>query len=419
MENYSKIVILEPFGVGGICHYTYQLAQGLSRHGVNVTVYTDGKYELESLARNFKVNKQMGCSQIKKFIVSMFSSTKSNDNDNDAGNDNNAQESALVLKIRRWVIRLELAVSFLQERVPILHFQWLSHPDEEYYFLRLLQFLGFKIVYTAHNVVPHDNYHSHVISDLGRIYRTVDRIIVHAERNKAELARDFCIDPGKICVIPHGNYDMFYQEPPTPKGVARSRLRIPQSKKVILFFGVIRRYKGLEYLVEAFGRLMSKDKAAILLIVGELPNTDQEDYRFYSNLLASLQGRENIVYVNEYIPLQQVPDYFFASDLVVLPYVKTFQSGVLYLAYSAGRAVLVTDTGGMGEVVENGQSGFVIPPQDVNALANTLYEALSDMDQLEKLGMHGRTLSDTKYSWEQIGLETVALYKSLIPGKCE
>jgi glycosyltransferase involved in cell wall biosynthesis len=73
----------------------------------------------------------------------------------------------------------------------------------------------------------------------------------------------------------------------------------------------------------------------------------------------------------------------------------------------------------MGVVVEKGQSGFVIPRQDVNALANTLYEALSDMDQLEKLGMYGRTLSDTKYSWKQIGLETVALYESLIPGKSE
>src|SRR5262249_1977041 len=162
-------------------------------------------------------------------------------------------------------------------------------------------------------------------------------------------------------------YDFFYENLTSPnKEVARHKISILDDKKVVLFFGGIRKNKGLEYLVEAFQEVKGKIKEAILLVVGR-GGRDEESFTYYSSLTCRLYHNEGVIFVERYVPVEEVGYYFAASDVVALPYVEVSQSGVLLLAYSSSKPVVVTDTGGLSEIVEVGRSGLVVPAKDVKA----------------------------------------------------
>jgi len=184
--------------------------------------------------------------------------------------------------------------------------------------------------------------------------------------------------------------------------MARKKMKISDEKRVILFFGLIKRYKGLEYLVSAFQKVKEELDNVTLLIVGSIYNGDNEDFKFYSDLIDLISHDDNIICVNEYVPFEKIHSYFLASDVVVLPYIKTYTSGVLLAAYAAGRPVIVTDTGALSEVVDIGKSGFIVPPKDVNILAQTIMKTLSNPDHMEEMGNYAKHLSETLYSWKKL-----------------
>jgi glycosyltransferase involved in cell wall biosynthesis len=183
---------------------------------------------------------------------------------------------------------------------------------------------------------------------------------------------------------------------------------------VILFFGLIKRYKGLEYLVEAFEEVRRRVNDAFLLIVGDVYAADAVGHAFYSNLIERLRGRDDVLCVARYVALESVGGYLAASDVIVLPYARTFQSGVLLAAYAAGKPVVVTDTGGLGEAVEQGKSGVVVSPRDPKALAEGIISVLSDPKLRSAMGERARVLARTVYSWDAIAARTTELYESVL-----
>jgi glycosyltransferase involved in cell wall biosynthesis len=311
------------------------------------------------------------------------------------------------------VLWVELVYAFWMQRPQVIHFQWLSDPQKDYYLIQFLKFLGFKVVYTAHNLLPHGSVPGHK-KVFQRIYQLVDKVVVHATRNKEEMVDEFAIDPNKIAVIPHGAYRLFYRDSSTTKERARQELGIPDHKRVILFFGSIRRYKGLEYLVRAFQMVREKLENVMLLIVGEVPPADAEEVEYYSKFLAAVENEEDVVPRRGYIDFDKVGDYFTASDVVVLPYLKTYQSGVLLLAYAAGKPVVVTDTGGLAEVVEEGKSGFVVSPMNAEHLAQAIISVIADPSRAEEMGRYAKHLSVEKYSWDEVARKTLEVYRSVI-----
>jgi glycosyltransferase involved in cell wall biosynthesis len=152
---------------------------------------------------------------------------------------------------------------------------------------------------------------------------------------------------------------------------------------------------------------------AFLLIVGDIYAGDPEGHRYYTQLIDGLRGRDDVLCVASYVPVEAVGDYMAAADVVVLPYTRTYQSGVLLAAYAAGRPVVVTDTGGLGEIVEAGKSGFVVPPRDVKALANGIVDTLADAERLSAMGEHARYLATTVYAWDAVASRTIELYRSV------
>jgi glycosyltransferase involved in cell wall biosynthesis len=153
---------------------------------------------------------------------------------------------------------------------------------------------------------------------------------------------------------PHPVYDTFGDKISLEE--ARKKLNISNDQKVVLFFGIIRKYKGLELLLQAFAIEKVKKLNLKLLIAGEF----YDDSQPYLDFIESHQLKNNIVLSNAYIPFEEVKNYFCASNLVVQPYLTATQSGVTQIAYHFNKPMIVTNVGGLPEMVENGVSGYVV-----------------------------------------------------------
>jgi glycosyltransferase involved in cell wall biosynthesis len=414
-----RVVLYEPSGHGGICHYTHQLAEALVRQGCDVTLATTETYELERLPRRFRVQYVFKRSRLRRVLQSARSlGGRRKDARGEATEgpfEGPGRGSSLVEALRAVRLRLlhaSLAVKLLLRRPDVVHLQTLGR-ERDLFLVRLLVRMPFPVVWTAHDLLPHDSKSTAERNALAEIYRRVDRIIVHAESNRAEMTEMFGIDPRKILRVPHGSYDLFLPEGRIERGEARARLGFPSEAQIVLFFGLIKRYKGLEFLVEAFRRIAPKTPPVTLAIVGGLFR-DADGYDFYRGLLEGLSREKNVICVPDYVPLDRVGLYFCAADVVVLPYTKTYQSGVLLAAYAAGRPVVVTDTGGLSELVEADGTGFVVPPRDPAALADAITRLLEDGPRAAAMGERASYLARTKYSWERIAGETVRVFHSLI-----
>lgn len=409
-----RVTLYEPAGRGGVCHYTYQLAENLARAGADVTLMTTEDYELAHLDRRFRADYLFTASwptRVCRF-VGRLRRTSHEDSKRARGPALVSGARPFLRKLRIRLLHLRALLGFLWRRPDVVHLQWPVDRSLDARFLEWLRRLGIPTVYTAHDVEPHASSEKDR-AGLRRLYESATRIVVHTESNKRELVSIFGVDPSRIAVIPHGSYDLLCGPEPLGKADARRKVGVPRGKKVILFFGLIKRYKGLEYLVEAFGYVRRDMSDAFLLIVGQVFEGDPDGHRYYSRLLDELRDEEDVLCVPRYVPLETVGDYLAAADVVALPYTRTYQSGVLLAAYAAGRPVVVTDTGGLSETVEKGRSGVVVAPGDAKALADGIREVLADPKRTEEMGRHARLLATTVFAWDVIAARTMELYRSL------
>lgn len=194
--------------------------------------------------------------------------------------------------------------------------------------------------------------------------------------------------------VEHPVYDLFGA--PRPRAEARAALGLPEDAPVVLFFGFIRRYKGLQVLLEAMPRVLEQLPAARLVVAGEF----YEDAAPYQAQIRR-HGLEAHVHLHaEYIPNPEVTTYFSAADLVVQPYLSATQSGVVQIAYHFERPVLVTDVGGLAEVVPHGRAGLVVPPDDPAALARAVVRFFTE--QLAAPLAAGVRQEKQQYSWSRL-----------------
>ncbi len=218
------------------------------------------------------------------------------------------------------------------------------------------------VIYVCHNVLPHEK--SLVDRMLaGLAFALPDAFMVQSREDLAKLAR--LRRGARAAVHPHPIYD-FFATGGLSKAEAR-RLAEEPDGPLVLFFGYIRGYKGLSYLIEAM-RLVRERVPARLLVVGEF----YEDRAPYDALVARLGLGEAVRFVDRYVGNEEVERYFVASDLVILPYVSATQSGIVQIAFAFDRPVVVTEVGGLPEAVAPGKTGFVVPPRDPAALAGAI-----------------------------------------------
>lgn len=356
----KRIVMVELAGKGGICHYTFNLCRELSRL-TGVILLTGAGYELSSRGPAFAVKEMFD-----RFRTSPL-----------------------------FIIDYLRIIS--DRKVQAVHFQLSQHPSAVLLLCAAAKMAGKRIIVTAHNVVSHEE-KSWEMPVYAAIYRLSDTMIVHARKNREEAARIFSMDPARISVVPHGDY-MFFNDEPTA-------VPSPDGEATILFFGYIRPYKGLKLLIRAMEKVRRSVPEARLTIAGD----PKEDFGPYREEIRR-RGLESCVDIHlGYVPFDEVRGYFIRAHVVVLPYEKVSQSGVIQLAYGFGRPVVVTDVGGLPEAVDDGKSGFVVSAGDDGALAGRLVSLLKDRDLQKTMGGYALGLARTRFAWDRIARTTVSIY---------
>jgi glycosyltransferase involved in cell wall biosynthesis len=409
-----RIVLYEPAGRSGICHYTWELAEHLAQVGNDVILLTTEDYELENLPRHFRVRYLFTRSWIRR-LASMFAKSPpaeaSSSRSTAAIRPDSSSRRRGLRHLRMRLLHLRAIAGFVLRWPDVVHFQWLADRERDLSLMRILRRLRIVVIYTAHDVLPLEGDSWEERAFRARLYRAPDGIIVHTEADRQSLADTFGVPLEDIAVVPHGAYDFRFGRTRTiEKPEARRRLEIPLPMKVILFFGLIKRYKGLEYLVSAFDLVEKQREDVVLLVVGDVYRGDVQGYRYYTDLVATFDARNNVRAVIGYVPVGDIPMYFAAADVVVLPYTHTSQSGVLLTAYGSGRPVIVTDTGSLPEIVERGRTGLVIPPRDPEAIARAVVSILADPARAREMGKRARELGATVYSWSSVAQRTVETY---------
>jgi len=288
----------------------------------------------------------------------------------------------------------------------LFHFHYFLFPPIDYMYLRVLRAARRPIVLTAHDVVPFDARRRDLIW-LRRLYHLADQIIVHAHANREVMIQTFGVDSGAAHVIPMGPYLQWAGQHILPAADARQRLGLDPERPVLLFFGQIKRVKGLQHLIRAFRLVADQHPTVQLVIAGPEWKEPFADY-------AALIGRWNLsdrVHTRiEYVPDGELGWYYSAADVVVLPYTEVYQSAVLYMAYSFERPVVASAVGGLAEVVRDGETGLLVPPADPPALAKALLRLLGDLDLARQMGRQGKHLVETEFSWSAIAKRTAEVY---------
>ncbi len=264
---------------------------------------------------------------------------------------------------------------------------------------------GKTVVLTIHNVLGHETGLWDRLAT-AIVLRMADHLIVHSEENKRQLQQSFGIDGEKVSVIPIGVYDV-YQDEELSQEEARHRLDFSSSERVILIFGHIRKYKGVDVLLRAFAQARQQVPNARLLIAGK----NWVPWEPYQEIIDGLGLGGAIVAHLDYISSSKVKEYFTAADVVVLPYLEfAAQSGPGNIALAFGKPLVVTDVGGLPELVKDVRQ--VVPPGDVEALAQALIELLGDESRLEQAGHDSRALAE-EYSWSHVAEKTIEVYRQL------
>lgn len=300
---------------------------------------------------------------------------------------------------RRWAKALAHVPDMLGYRAvsarkaDIVHFQWL---DLQWLDRWLLP--GPPVVLTAHDLLPREPRPGQAHAQR-RLLQAVDAVVVHSSYGRDRLVHELGIDPARVEVIPHGAFEHLVDLAATSLPAPLAPVETP----VVLFFGLLRPYKGIETLLAAWHGIAG----AQLWIVGRPRMPLQPLYEL------AVPG---VQFVPRFVGEDELAACFARADLVVLPYSRTErfdQSGVLATALAFGKAIVASDVGGFAEVAACGAARLV-PPDDPAALHAALAELLVSPERRARLAAAARTAARGPYSWDAAAARTLALYRRLL-----
>lgn len=251
-----------------------------------------------------------------------------------------------------------------------------------------------RVLYICHNVVPHDGGGTLDRRLAMTVLRRGDAFIVHSDQDRYRLLA--LLPRAKVIKAHHPSYvELANQSGGEVTATLRRELALPEGQPILLFFGFVRPYKGLEYLIQALP-LVLKELPVHLLVVGEFWTAPS----FYREYAREFGVEANMTLVNRYVPNENLQPYFDLGEVVVLPYISATQSGVVQLAFGFGKPVITTRVGGLHEVVEEGQTGLIVPPQDERALAEAIVRYLREGMAAPMTTAVRRAASSWSDSWD-------------------
>jgi len=277
----------------------------------------------------------------------------------------------------------------------VVHYQWLTAPALDAHLLpprrpRLI---------TAHYILPPRPSRRQERAARA-VFGRMDAVVAHSEHGAARLREEVGLDSRRVHVIPHGAFDYLTrlgEERPLPAELEGAE------GPVVLFFGLLRPYKGLDTLLRAFASV----SGAELWIVGN-PRMDLAPLR---TLAAEAPGR--VRFLTRFVEDAEIPAILRRADLLVLPYRDGEHSGVLYTGLAFGKPMVLSEVGGFPEVAATGAARLV-PPEDANALSAALSELLADAGARAELSAAATRAAAGPYSWDRIAEQTLSLYRELL-----
>jgi glycosyltransferase involved in cell wall biosynthesis len=276
----------------------------------------------------------------------------------------------------------------------VVHYQGL-HP---WFDLALPLWRRYPLVCTVHDFRPHPG------DKLSQktpfcvemfVRRRADQLIVHSQHVRKLMVQQLGGAGENISLMPHIQIGQQLSSP-----------MAEEDEHLILFFGRIWEYKGLEYLIRAEPLISARVPDVRIMIAGQ-----GEDFSRYARMMVH---PEHFTVHNEFISEERTAEYFGRASVVVLPYVEASQSGVIPLAYSAAKPVVATTVGGLPEMVEHGRTGYLVAPRDAANLAEALVRLLLDRGLRRQMGANAKHKIELECSTEVIARETIEVYRRAV-----
>ncbi len=405
-----KIVYLEPVGRGGMIHYAFQLCRAMAASGADITLLTATDYELAALPQPFSVEPTIELWNAKP-----------------AGRLSQTPWAIAGRKIRRagramrhyrqWLAQIRRVRELAPDMVILGDVRF---PFDLLPLMLLARHTG-AMIDICHNVRPFSTSGASAgLFDRSRwrewfyrrIYRLFDRVFVHFPRNRDEFVESFNIPSEKVGVIVHGNEEIFRElrAPDVDAAALRRRIGLSADEPVVLFFGTLSRYKGVDILIDAFPAI--RDATGARLVLAGFPSPDF-DVRAHEAQARSRGVEDAIVWVPEYVASGEVAAWMELASAIVFPYRDIYQSGALHIAQTFGVPIVATAIGAMQDVIEDRKSGLLVPREDPAALAAAVIELLRDRTLAAELGGNAAADAQGPFSWPTIASRILSETRAL------
>lgn len=357
--------------------YSFNLANALKKNGADVEFVIDKKQEAEGCICN---------------RINLFNTDEKN--------------IGKLKKAVNYVISMGRICRMMKE-YDVIHTQWIIFSPVDWFYLRKIKRMKKKLVMTIHDILPFEqkfyDYFFHK-----KIYEMADEIIVQAPDNVTRFHELFPDCKVPVHMIAHGNFLQYANI--QPRGEARKRLGISKDKFVYLFFGQIKKIKGVDYLLKAYAKLLKQypelKKEVELVIAGSVWKMD---FSVCERIIQEENLTEGVRLDIRYIPDDEVGVYYSAADVCVLPYLEVYQSGVLQLTYAYHKTPIVTRIPVFQDIVTEDR-GVLCEPKDVDDLARALRDVYYERERLHEKAECGYSYIEREFDWDKIAGEIVRLY---------
>lgn len=415
-----RIAVVEPVGKGGLVHYAFELCRALAAAGaargegddaaVEVTLVTSQGYELAGLPADFGVAP----------ILRMWDPKPDGEG-----------VGAPTGRLRR----LGRGIRHYREQARLVGFLRRLRPDVvqlgdirfagDLVPIAALRAAGLRLADVCHNVEPFAlggsaaggfGASALVRRLYGHIYRQFDVVFVHWEENRRRFLATHDLPAERVRAIPMGSFRLFEElrDRSISPGVLRRRLGLGPDDRVVLAFGTLARYKGLDVLVEAFARVYGAVPEARLVVAGfPLAGFDVEPLRRRAR---DLGVADAVRVLPAYVPSGELAAWMELAAVAAFPYREIFQSGVVQVATGFGVPVVATRVGAIPEVIRHGETGLLVPPAEVEPLAAALTRLLREPDFARRLGAAAAADARSRFAWHRVAGGMLAVYRQLLAG---
>lgn len=404
-----KIFVVEPRSAGGMIHYAYQLCQAMAEQGANVTLITSQGYELQEFPHNFAVNQFL-----KLWPLSDPRLTRPPHNKLESIARKLFWTARRGIRAIRLVYQLMRLTRYLVRSQPdIVQFGEVEFPFEGF-FLQYMKWRGLRLAQICHEFESRET--QGIMARLADrmkviVFQSFDIIFLHGASNLNKFHALYPMIPReRLREIVHGNEQIFPQPPDMEARLAamQKKYGLTDEHRLVLFFGTLTPSKGLPDLIKAFEGIHAQNPSARLLIAG-MP-TKYMDMNALFRQVEELRLRDAVLFDSRYLAMEEIAPLMHRANVVVLPYLNSSQSGAVQVAYSFGKPVVATNVGAFPDVVDEGLSGFLVPPGSPKELCKAITTIINDKARATEMGHYAKTLSETRFAWPPIAHNILDVY---------